>query len=64
MDSKHIITSIPMFTGDKNLLDVFLNTCDVYMKLVDPTKKEDLLKVIKAKITGDALAKVAPKRKN
>lgn len=60
MEIKDIITSIPMFYGDKRYLDSFINTCEVYLALVAENQKENLLKVIKAKITGEALTKIQP----
>lgn len=58
MELKDVIASIPMFSGKKEELDGFINTCDIYMTLIDD--KENLFKVIKAKITGEALAKISP----
>lgn len=60
MEVKDIIASIPMFRGEKKQLDSFINTCDIYVKLVKEDQKESLLMIIKAKITGDALSKIQP----
>lgn len=60
MEMKDIVTSIPMFYGDKKYLDSFINTCEVFLTLVAENQKENLLKVIKAKITGEALTKIQP----
>lgn len=58
VEIKDIISSIPMFSGKKEEIDGFINTCDVYMQLVEDG--DMLLKIIKAKITGEALSKVSP----
>lgn len=60
MDLKDIVQAIPMFSGDKKMLDGFINTCEIYTTLVNIEQKPNLIQVIKAKITGDALAKIQP----
>jgi len=46
------------FDGDKRKLREFIENVDVVFELVDPTKREILLKFVKAKITGDARSKL------
>lgn len=60
MDIKDIVQAILMFTGEKKTLDGFINTGSIYMKLVAENKRADLLEIIKAKISGDALNKIQP----
>lgn len=54
------ILAIPVFKGEKKELETFLNTCDVYMDIIPNEHKDNLLRIIKTKIVGDALAKIAP----
>lgn len=57
---KDAITAIPLFTGIKKDLEAFINTCEIYIDVIPNDKKDDLLKVIRSKIVGDALAKISP----
>lgn len=61
VEAKDIITGIPMFNGDVKQLDGFLNSCELYYDLVeDNTQKAKVLKIIKAKMTSEALTKAGP----
>lgn len=60
VEAKDVIAGIPMFSGDVKLLDGFLNACELYYGLVDNDNKPTVLKIIKAKITGEALQKAGP----
>lgn len=60
IEAKDIISAIPIFTGDMKQFDSFINTCGVYYDIVSETQKPFVLRIIKAKITGDALAKAGP----
>lgn len=55
-----VILGIPVFSGDTKQLDTFLNTCGVYYNIVSDAQRPDTLKIIKAKITGEALSKAGP----
>lgn len=55
---KDVIPSIPVFSGKMEDFDAFINTCSMMNELVE--SKPHLLTVIKAKISGEALAKVRP----
>lgn len=57
---KDAILAIPVFGGDTKELETFLNTCDLYNQLMAEAQKPNLLLIIKAKIRGEALAKVSP----
>ena len=46
------------FDGDKRKLREFIENVDVVFELVDPSKRDVLLKFVKAKITGDARSKL------
>lgn len=60
VQAKDVIAGIPMFNGDVKQLDGFLNAADLYYSLVEENQKATVLKIIKAKITGDALFKAGP----
>lgn len=60
VEAKDVIAGIPMFSGDVKLLDGFLNAADLYYSLVEENQKATVLKIIKAKITGEALSKAGP----
>ena len=60
LQAKDIIVGIPVFSGDPKQLETFLNTCGVYYNMVTVAQKPDTLKIIKAKITGEALSKAGP----
>lgn len=60
VEAKDVISGIPMFNGDVKLLDGFLNACELYHGLVEENQKTTVLKIIKAKITGEALSKAGP----
>lgn len=60
VEAKDVIAGIPMFSGDVKLLDGFLNACELYYNLVEANQKETVLKIIKAKVTGEALFKAGP----
>lgn len=60
VEAKDVISGIPMFNGDVKHLDGFLNAAGLYTSLVDENQKAIVLKIIKAKITGDALSKAGP----
>lgn len=55
---KDVISSIPVFSGKIEELEAFINTCSMLNKLVE--HKAHLLVAIKAKISGEALAKIRP----
>lgn len=57
---KDLINSIPTFDGNNKDLNSFINTCTVYNDLTEEAQKPTLLKIIKAKLTGEALAKLQP----
>lgn len=58
--AKDVITAIPIFSGDMKNFDSFINTCGVYYEMVEAAQKPFVLKIIKAKIIGDALSKAGP----
>lgn len=60
VELKDAILAIPSFSGDKKDLDTFLNTCDLYVELIAAAHMPNLLRIIKSKITGEALSKIAP----
>lgn len=60
LTAKDMIIGIPVFSGDVKQLDAFINTCGVYYKMVTEAQRTDALNIIKAKITGEALAKAGP----
>lgn len=61
IESKDLITAIPVYSGDQKELDTFINTCDLYNSLItNNEQKATLLLIIKAKIRGEALSKVIP----
>lgn len=60
LEAKDIIIGIPVFSGELKQLDAFINTCGVYYNMVTEAQKPDALRIIKAKITGEALAKAGP----
>lgn len=51
---------IPFFKGNNNELSGFINTCSMFDRLTPNNLKPILLTMIKAKITGEALAKIQP----
>lgn len=51
---------IPFFKGEVKELNGFINTCNMYDSLTPDNLKEHLLKIIKSRITGEALAKIQP----
>lgn len=55
VELKDAILAIPSFSGDKKELDSFVNTCDLYVELIDNAHTANLLRIIKSKITGEAL---------
>lgn len=57
---KDAILAIPVFSGDTKELETFINTCDLYNQLMADAQKPSLLLIIKAKIRGEALAKISP----
>lgn len=57
LQAKDIISAIPIFAGDMKQFDGFINTCSVYYDIVPENEKAFVLRIIKAKITGDALSK-------
>lgn len=60
IEIKDVITAIPVFSGDRKDLDAFINTCDLYVELIAEANQTNLLKIIKTKIIGEALAKISP----
>ena len=60
VEAKDVIAGIPMFSGEPKLLDGFINASELYYNLVEEAQKPTVLKIIKAKITGDALFKAGP----
>ncbi|KAJ8885358.1 hypothetical protein PR048_011555 [Dryococelus australis] len=46
------------FSGDKKMLKEFIKNVEAAFELVNPDDREKLLKFVKAKITGDAKAKL------
>lgn len=60
IEVKDIISAIPTYSGIKKELDSFINICDLYVELLEAEKQPQLLKIIKAKIIGDALFKITP----
>lgn len=58
--AKDAILAIPVFSGDPKELETFIHTCDLYNQLIDADHRATLLLVIKAKVRGEALSKVAP----
>lgn len=58
--AKDAILAIPVFSGDTKELDTFIHTCDLYNQLIDADHRATLLLIIKAKVRGEALSKVAP----
>lgn len=59
VEAKDVINGIPMLSDAKHL-DGFMNACDMYNELVDQAQRPTVLKIIKAKISGEALAKAGP----
>lgn len=51
---------IPFFDGNEKELNGFINTCEMYFTLTPDELHETLLRLIKAKITGEALNKIQP----
>lgn len=51
---------IPFFKGDPKELNGFINACDMFMGITPQNLQDNLLAIIKAKITGDALSKLQP----
>lgn len=60
LQAKDVIMGIPVFSGEQKQLDAFLNTCGVYYDMAKDAQKPDILKIIKAKIVGEALSKAGP----
>lgn len=60
VELKDVISAIPVFSGEKKELETFVNTCDLYVELIDKEALDNLIKIIKTKITGEALAKISP----
>lgn len=60
VEAKDVIAGIPMFNEDVKQLDGFMNACQLYYGLVEENSKPTVLKIIKAKITGEALLKAGP----
>lgn len=60
IEAKDVITAIPIFSGNSKELESFINTCNSYHELVKQEQRGMLIKIIKAKITGDALTKISP----
>lgn len=60
IEIKDVITAIPIFSGNKKDLETFINTCDLYIELISEANRPNLIRVIKTKITGEALAKISP----
>lgn len=58
IEMKDVISCIPVFTGKMEEFDAFINTCSMINTLVED--KATLLTIIKAKISGEALAKARP----
>lgn len=60
LEVKDVIAGIPVFSGDPKQLEGFVNACDIYYSLAEQNQKAGVLSIIKAKITGEALAKAGP----
>lgn len=60
VEAKDVIAGIPMFNGDIKQLDGFVNSCELYYNMVEQNQRDTVLKIIKAKITGEALSKAGP----
>lgn len=60
VEAKDVIAGIPSFSGDPKQFDGFLNSCELYYSIVENDDKPKVLKIIKAKIHGDALFKAGP----
>lgn len=60
LEVKDVIAGIPVFSGDPKKLEGFTNACDIYYSLATEQQKPNVLQIIKAKITGDGLAKAGP----
>lgn len=60
VEAEDVIAGIPMFSGEIKNLDGFINSAELYYNLVEDDQKPTVLKIIKAKITGDALSKAGP----
>lgn len=58
--AKDVIQAIPVFSGDPKELNTFVHTCDLYNELIAEANRPILLSIIKAKIRGEALAKISP----
>lgn len=52
--------NIPFYKGEPKELNGFINSCDMYASLTPDALKPNLYAIIKAKITGEALAKLQP----
>lgn len=60
VEPKDAILAIPVISNEIKELDAFINTCDLYMQLVEDDKKPKFLMIIKAKIRGEFLSRVSP----
>lgn len=60
LEVKDVIAGIPVFSGDPKKLEGFTNSCDIYYNLATDQQKAGVLQIIKAKITGEGLAKAGP----
>lgn len=60
IELKDVIQCIPVYSGKSEEFDAFINTCDMMNTIIAAANKPVLLSIIKAKITGEALAKIRP----
>lgn len=60
LTAKDVILAIPSFTGDMKQFEGFINTCELYYSMVQENQKATVLKIIKAKISGEAMTKAGP----
>lgn len=60
IELKVVIPCISVFSGKMEEFDAFINTCAMMTTLVNEANKPHLLTIMKAKISGEALAKVRP----
>lgn len=58
IEIKSFLTGISQYKGDEKELEAFINNCDLYVELADATQQPTLLRIIKAKLSGEVLQKI------
>lgn len=57
---KDLILAIPQFDGNEKEIESFINSCDIYEKLIEEDQSNIFLAIIISKLKGEALAKLQP----